>query len=283
MTENLPMAINWNDKSTIATLKATVAQGATNEEFAMFAEFCRSTKLNPFKKEIWFIKAGGRVQLMTGINGYWSIANSHPQFDGAETGMIAASGEWVKSVPGNDFIGAWCRVYRKDRRIPMEGEALLSDYRKQSPLWNNSPRIMIKKVAQSIALRQAFSSELSGLYTAEEMPPEYAAPRVEAAAAVEPEPQIEETPKPKAEKKAPKKLYFYDFSKIELVAGQLDFLESVKCEYDKATGIWACPVDLGKKLSQFRCDPAKKAAEDDDIPASWTKAADAAAEQVALK
>lgn len=167
--------IKYDDPKVIETLKQTVAINATDAEFGMFAAFCKSTGLNPFKKEIWFIKAGGRVQLMTGINGYWQIANSHPQFDGAETGMIDKAGEWVKSVPGADFVGAWCKIYRKDRRIPMEGEAFLSDYRKSSPLWQNSPRIMIKKVAQSIALRQAFPQELNGLYTAEEMPQEFGA------------------------------------------------------------------------------------------------------------
>lgn len=179
------MMPNWSDPGFINTIKATVAKGATDHEFAMFANFCKATGLNPMKREAWFIKVGEKVQIMTGINGYWQIANSHPMFDGAETGMINSNGEWVKTVAGNDFIGAWCKVYRKDRRLPMEGEALLSDYKKNSGLWTSSPRIMIKKVAQSIALRQAFSQELNGIYTAEEMPEEYSQPQ-HAAVTVEP-------------------------------------------------------------------------------------------------
>lgn len=169
----LPIQIDYTDKQILETLRNTVAVGATPSEFALFLEYCKSTGLNPFKKEIWFIKADGRIQMMTGINGFWSLANSFSEFDGAEVGLIDRDGNWVKSVPDDTFIGAWCRVYRKDRKIPMEGEALLSDYRKGFGLWRSAPRIMIKKVAESIALRKAFPQQLNGLYTQEEMPNEY--------------------------------------------------------------------------------------------------------------
>ena len=171
--------VNYKDPHVLKVLKHTVALGATDSEFALFLEYCKSTKLNPFKKEIWFIKAGGRVQLMTGINGYWSIANAHSEFDGAEAGMISKDGEWVKSVGDGSFIGAWCRIYRKDRKFPMEGEAMMADYDTGNGLWKFKPRIMIKKVAESIALRKAFSQELNGLYTEEEMPDKFKAPVAE--------------------------------------------------------------------------------------------------------
>jgi len=178
---NALTTIDYSSQELLTTLRNTVAVGATVAEFEMFVQFCKSTGLNPFKKEIWFIKdqQSGRLQMMTGINGFWTLANSFPEFDGAETGMISATGEWVKSVPDGSFIGAWCRVYRKDRRIPQEGEALLADYKKPRGMWTSAPRIMIKKVAESIALRKAFPSQLNGLYTAEEMPAEYQPPRFE--------------------------------------------------------------------------------------------------------
>ena len=188
--------INYDDKAIVKTMQETVARGTTPAEFALFVQYCKATGLNPFKKEIWCIKANQGLQIMTGINGFWTIANSSKDFDGAEVGLINASGEWVKTVPDNSFIGAWCRVYRKDRRIPMEGEALLADYAKGFGLWKTAPRIMIKKVAESIALRKAFPQELNGLYTKEEMPAEYT-PAVEIV-------EVEPTPKPK--KKAPKKV-----------------------------------------------------------------------------
>jgi phage recombination protein Bet len=156
-------AIDFASREVIATLKATVAQGLTDPEFALFAEHCKGTGLNPFKREVWAIKAGGRLQIMTGLQGYLSIANSHTQFDGME----------VEVDSDENPTKAIARVYRKDRRIPAEGVALMKEYRKETPIWRQMPRVMLTKVAKSIALREAFPQELNGTYTAEEMPAEF--------------------------------------------------------------------------------------------------------------
>ena len=97
----------------------TVAKGATEAEFQMFLEFCKSTGLNPFKKEIWFIKTGAGVQMMTGINGFLSIANNHPQFDGMTVKIDEQDGK---------LVSATCTVYRKDRKYPSEATVYYSEY-----------------------------------------------------------------------------------------------------------------------------------------------------------
>ena len=93
----------------LASLRDTVAPGLTNAEFLLFSEIVKATGLNPVTKEVWAIKAGGRLQIMTGINGFLKIANSHPQFDGMEL-----SYEW----DGKALLSATAKVYRKDRRFP---------------------------------------------------------------------------------------------------------------------------------------------------------------------
>ncbi len=145
----------------------TVAKGATEAEFQMFLEFCKSTGLNPFKKEIWFIKTGAGVQMMTGINGFLTIANNHPQFDGMTVKIDEQEGK---------LISATCTVYRKDRKHPSEATVYYSEYAKNSPIWRTMPRMMLQKVAKSVALREAFPQELNGMYTQEEMPSEYSSP-----------------------------------------------------------------------------------------------------------
>lgn len=167
--ENLPAKIDYNSAEVIKTLKATVARDLTNEEFALFAQHCKGTGLNPFKKEVWAIKAANRLQIMTGINGFLAIANSHPQFDGME----------VEVDNDEKPTKAICRVYRKDRKYPAEGVALLKEYAKDTPIWRQMPRVMLTKVAKSIALREAFPQELNGMYTQEEMPSEYEEPKMQ--------------------------------------------------------------------------------------------------------
>lgn len=158
----------------LESLRKTVAVGANESEIKMFAELCKSTGLNPYKKEVWFVKAGGRAQIMTGINGFRAIANSNPEYDGTEIGLISAEGEYKSAAyPTEDYIGAWAKCHRKDRKIPAEGVAMLSDYDKKFGNWKTMKRVMILKCAESVALRAAFPQQLNGLYTTEEMPKEY--------------------------------------------------------------------------------------------------------------
>lgn len=157
--------INYASQEVITTLKQTVAQHATEAEFNMFVSFAKATGLNPFKKELWFIKSGDKVQMMTGINGFLAIANSHPMFDGMEVSVE----ENAQGIP----LKAIAKVYRKDRKFPSVGIAKLSEFAKGTPIWKQMPTVMLTKVAKSIAIREAFPQELNGLYTEEEMPKEF--------------------------------------------------------------------------------------------------------------
>lgn len=160
-----------NNNEMLLALRNTVAPGLTDPEFRLFAEMCKATGLNPATKEIWAIKAGGRLQLMTGINGFLRIANSHPQFDGMEVAF-----EW----DGKQLVSCTVKVHRKDRKFPSVATAYWSEYAKQTPIWRTMPTVMLSKCAKSLAIREAFIQELGGLYTAEEMPATYSAPRPEA-------------------------------------------------------------------------------------------------------
>lgn len=167
MTEqNMLQTIDFSDQRIVATLQKTVAQNLSPEEFLLFAEHCKATKLNPFRKEVWAIKAGGRLQIMTGINGFLAIANGHPQYDGME----------VEVDSDDKPTKATCKIYRKDRKFPAVGVALLKEYAKDTPIWKQMPRVMLTKVAKSIAIREAFPQELNGIYTEEEMPGQFAVP-----------------------------------------------------------------------------------------------------------
>lgn len=162
--------VTQNNVEMLATLRNTVAPGLTDSEFLLFSEIVKATGLNPVTKEVWAIKAAGRLQIMTGINGFLRIANSHPQFDGIEI-------EFERSGPELTFVSCTAKVYRKDRRFPAVGTAYMAEYAKPTPIWRQMPSVMLRKCALSLAIREAFIQELAGLYTQEEMPAEYAPPR----------------------------------------------------------------------------------------------------------
>lgn len=164
------IAVKPQQNTMLEALRHTVAPGLTDAEFQLFAEIVKATGLNPVTKEVWAIKAGGRLQLMTGINGFLRIANSHPQFDGMEV-----ENQW----DGKNLVACTVKVHRKDRKYPSIATAYMSEYAKQSPIWKQMPSVMLAKCAKSLAIREAFIQELGGLYTAEEMPAEFSASAVE--------------------------------------------------------------------------------------------------------
>jgi phage recombination protein Bet len=238
-----------NNVDMLATLRNSVAPGLTDNEFLLFAEMVKATGLNPVTKEVWAIKAGGRLQMMTGINGFLRIANAHPAYDGMEV-------EFERD--GDKIISATAKVYRKDRRFPSVATAFMSEYAKQSPIWKTMPSIMLSKCAKSLALREAFVQELGGLYTQEEMPSEFAPPKPYEAPPIDPavhgdviEVRAPDAPKARAI------VTFYDTSCLDgdqqLAADR--YLKS--CGAKNVTGsIWRSPIRL-QRLTQCITEEVK--------------------------
>lgn len=258
--------VNWDSQETIKVLMETVAQGLSPAEFGMFVEICKGTRLNPFKREIWAIKGKdytnkrgelvrGKVQIMTGINGFYEIANRDPNFDGVENGFVGPGGEYLpQTYPKNDFIGAWSRVYRKDRKIPFEAVAMLSEYDKSvteqyytdGGTWKKLKRVMIVKCADSIALRKAFPQVLNGLNTDAELPSKEA---LDGRAEIEAEAQNPAQPAQKAS-------CIYDLNKlaIEHRDSAVALLKKAGATTeDELLLYWESPVEI-KKLANYKVE-----------------------------
>lgn len=176
------LAVDFDDPKTVETIKATIAVGATDEELAMFIQVCKGTGLNPFKKEVWFIKVPGKswfsqkdqkqvnipakVHVMTGINGFFQIANKNPMFDGMEPVEFEYNDR-------KELVAATARVHRKDRKFPSVARVLWHEYEgtteKGTGIWDEKPHVMLAKVAKSIALREAFPQELNNIYEESEL------------------------------------------------------------------------------------------------------------------
>ncbi len=156
-TAMVPQPNRFDDPQFIEAIKQTVAKGATPAQLTMFLEVCRSTGLNPFLKEIWYVAEKGLI--MAARDGYLRVANENPQFDGIETRVERDE----KQVP----IKAVCTVWRKDRKHPVICEAYFNEYNKTSPVWKQYPSAMISKVAEVLALKRSFA--INGVVTEEEI------------------------------------------------------------------------------------------------------------------
>ena len=168
----------------IALIKNTVAKGASNDELQLFLHLAQTYGLDPFAKEIWCIKYGNSAAtIFTSRDGYLKIANGHPAFDGIHGDVVRERDHFAPTRLGEGetgvdhayaqgdrgkIIGAYALVFRRDRRHPAYVFAPFDEYFAPSNgTWKKYPSAMILKVAESMALKRAFS--ISGLVTREEL------------------------------------------------------------------------------------------------------------------
>ena len=153
---------------------------ATDAECKIFLETCRAYHLNPFTKEAYLIHYDNKsdetpATIVLGKSCYMQMAERHPAFDGFEAGVIVLSDGGIESregslvYDGEELLGGWARVYRKDRSRPSYEEVKLGEYNTGKSQWGVRPATMIRKVALVHALREAFPSTYGGLYDESEV------------------------------------------------------------------------------------------------------------------
>ncbi|MBL8030347.1 MAG: phage recombination protein Bet [Candidatus Doudnabacteria bacterium] len=148
-------------------IRNTVAKGATPDELKLFLIVANRAGLDPFTRQIHFVKRGGRATVQTGIDGYRAIAERSGSLAGIEDALYDAEDQ----VHPNK---ATVTVYRmvSGQRVPFSASARWDEYVPQSGqdfMWRKMPYFMLGKVAEALALRKAFPNDLSGLYIHEEM------------------------------------------------------------------------------------------------------------------
>ena len=151
-------------------IASTIAPGCSADELRMFAYACQRTGLDPFSKQIYAIKRGGKMTIQAGIDGLRSIAERTGQLDGSETFWCGEDGEWKDVWLGSKPpAAAKTIIHRKGSQHPFVGVARFADYNAGQGLWNKMGAAMIAKCSEALALRKAFPADLSGVYGSEEM------------------------------------------------------------------------------------------------------------------
>jgi len=112
----------------------------------MFAYACQRTGLDPFSKQIYAIKRGGKMTIQAGIDGLRSIAERTGQLDGSETFWCGEDGEWKDVWLGSKPpAAAKTIIHRKGSQHPFVGVARYADYNAGQGLWNKMGAAMIAK------------------------------------------------------------------------------------------------------------------------------------------
>lgn len=144
------------------TVKKYIAKGATDEELFMFLGICKSYGLNPFKREIHFIKYDQKnpASIVVGYETYLKRAVATGKLDGWRC--------WIEGK-GNDER-AVIEIKRKDWSQPFRWEVYRREFDTGKSSWKKMPHFMLKKVAIAQGFRLAFPEDLGGMpYIPEEM------------------------------------------------------------------------------------------------------------------
>ena len=178
MTKETSVVIKDTDftEGQIATIKETVASGATDNELKLFLYQCSRTGLDPLSKQIHFIKRGGKATIQTGIDGFRAIAERTGQYAGNDDYLFnndMTMYEMLKADMQNP-ITATATVYKivGGVRVSFAATAIWDAYcpkGNESFMWKKMPYLMLGKCAEALALRKAFPNDLSGVYTDDEM------------------------------------------------------------------------------------------------------------------
>jgi hypothetical protein len=163
----------------ITILKNSIAKGATDVELAYCLKVAERYRLDPFKRQIWFVHrwdknadnghGGTGAKVWTpqiGIDGLLFIANRDHRADFGSV-SLPEFGPMIKGAPEWAIVKVW----KKGEPEPTVAQAWWDEYVPQdltkAPFWVKMPRRMLAKCATALAIRQAYP-DLGGVYIPEE-------------------------------------------------------------------------------------------------------------------
>ncbi|MDH2459467.1 phage recombination protein Bet [Clostridium perfringens] len=148
----------------------------TTREIGNFIQLCKYRKLNPFLNEAYPVKFGNDgAQLIVGFEAFKRKAEENPNYRGHRAGVIVVRDKEVLELEGSfklptdQLVGGWAEVAVEGKNYPIVAKVSFQEYNKNQSTWKAIPCTMIRKVALSQALREAFPGDLGALYSGEEL------------------------------------------------------------------------------------------------------------------
>lgn len=185
---------HFND-SQLRLLKRTIAKDTNDDEFNLFVEICRNTRLDPFRRQIMCMvfnkdnPAKRQMAIVTGIDGMRRIAQRARNYRPAsEPPSYQIDADLKDTLNPHGIIACNVTVHCQDNKgewYPVMGEAYWDEFapvedvwayndqaggrrptgeQKLKENWRRMPRLMIAKCAEAQALRRGWPDDLSAIY-----------------------------------------------------------------------------------------------------------------------
>ena len=143
----------------------------TDQEHQFFLALCKARNLNPFVKDVYFIKYGNmQAATVIAVDTFVARSMDHSIYEGYEAGWIVGPEDTPTRThdPFGYLMGAWCKVMRTGM-VPCEAVVRFDAFTTEKNRWKNDPFGMIQKCAIAAAHRKAFPKTFAHLYSQEEI------------------------------------------------------------------------------------------------------------------
>jgi len=178
--EERRITITFND------VKKYLCPKASDAEIGLFLKVCQAENLNPFARECFLVKYADDqpAAIIVATEVFLKAAEACPEYDGVEAGIVMKDhpagklefrdGALLLDEEESRLVGGWAKVYRKDRQRPIYAAVNIKECIKYTRLgkptrfWNEMPATMVRKVALSRALREAFPNRFGNTLTTAE-------------------------------------------------------------------------------------------------------------------
>jgi phage recombination protein Bet len=149
----------------VQTLRRTLCAKFTDEQSLLFLAICKQKGVDPFTQAYGFPAEGGGLAFGLRIDGMRALAMRTGEY------LSRTVEDLTDPKDASKVIGARATIQRKGMTSTVVEDAYFSEYDRPNggQGWKQFPITMIRKVAESKALRAAFPDALAGVYEPSEM------------------------------------------------------------------------------------------------------------------